>query len=167
MRYVGCLLALMFGLSASAANGGDRPLQRPAAPTELWITHLERFVAAHPELTEEQRAVVADGTRLLAGGLLQKVRSAVPEAKSALASFKARAASSFSKELYREAFVRLERPSVSLRAELPGGATPRIPYCDCVPNSGDCGGECVTGVCRAMPEGCGIFGTDACFGLCS
>jgi hypothetical protein len=188
MRNLGCLLTVFFVLLANAGSAADRPVQGTASPvgvqkaataerasdptlqTDLWISHLKRFMAAH-ELTGEQQAVVAEGSDLLANGLLRRIHSAAAgeatEARSALSSFKARASRVFSKELYIEAFVRLERPSSLLKAGVPGSATPQIPYCDCDPSTGDCAGECVTGHCRVMPDGCGIFGSQICYGLCS
>jgi hypothetical protein len=173
MRYIGCLLTVILALSVSAADGAAViPAGSPSDPalqTDLWISHLKNFAAAHPELTNEQRGVVSEGSELLAEGLLRHLRSTaageVADARKALEAFKTRASELFSRELYAEAFVRLERPAVPLKPGVPGSATPRIPDCDCNPTSGACG-ECVTGSCRVMPDGCGTMGTDLCYGLC-
>jgi hypothetical protein len=143
----------------------------PALQTNLWVSHLTRFASVHSEMTDEQRSIVLQGRDLLAGGLLLRLHSSdVREAATArgvLAAFKTRASDSFSREAYAEVFVRLRQPSSSSRLRPPSSAIPTVPYCDCNSYTGECGGgACVTGSCRAMPEGCGTFGTDACFGLC-
>ncbi len=161
MRALTCLFTLIFALSAHSA---DQPVNRPAN-ADLWIAHLDRYEAAHSDLTDEQRLVLSQGRDLLAGGLLRQLRSPngmeAAEAQRMLAAFKARASNAFSREAYAEAFVRLPRPSSQ-------SAVPMYPYCDCNEYTGDCAGECVTGGggCRATPDGCGTFGTDPCFGLC-
>jgi len=177
MRSVTCLFTLLCALSAHSADPtANRPVSqgRPhdaALQTNLWISHLARYEAMHSGLTDEQRSILLQGRDLLAAGLLRRLGSPnageAADAHSALAEFKARASNAFSMEAYAEAFVRLGRSSSSRQSRVPGAAVPMVPYCDCNPGSGECGGECVTGSCRAMPDGCGIFGTDPCFGLCS
>jgi len=141
-----------------------------ATKTDLWIAHLTSFLATHSDLTAEQRAVVVEGRELLADGLLSRLHSPsakeAADARAALSSLKMRASASLPKALYAEAFVRLPRPASSAPQTLPGSAMPMITNCNCEPNTGDCPGECLTGSCRIMPDGCGIFGTDICTGLC-
>ena len=157
MQSVLCLLVLTSALSVTPSHH--------AVQTELWLSHLTRFAVEHPGLTTEQQSIVAEGRDLLSAGILGRVHSPdtreADEARRTLVSFKARASSAFPKALYTEAFVRLLRP------EVPGKAIAMIPNCDCNPSTGDCGGECVTGACRVQPDGCGLFGTDLCYGLCS
>jgi hypothetical protein len=155
MRSITCLFTLIFALSAYSA---DQTLQ-----TDRWISHLTRYEATHSELTDEQRSILLQGRDLLAAGLLRQLRSSdtreAADAHRVLDAFKARASNAFSRDAYAEAFIRLGRA--------PRTAVSMVPECDCNASTGECGGECVTGSCRAMPEGCGTFGTDACFGLCS
>ena len=159
MRYAISLLTVICALVTHAAGPGTQ-----STATDLWVSHLTRFADTHSELTEEQRAIVLEGRDLVADGLLGRFRSADPReaaaARTALASFKTRAASAFSRELYAEAFVRPPQ------LHAPARALPMVPNCDCNPGGGECLSDCVTGSCRAMPEGCGTFGLDACFGLC-
>jgi hypothetical protein len=181
MRSVTCLFTLIFALSAHAANqpansaraGQVAPQGSPhdaVLETNLWIAHLDQYQAQHSELTEEQQSVILQGRDLLAAGLLHRLRSAdardAADARDLFEAFKARASNAFSRAAYAEAFVRLGRPSSSRQSNAPGGAVSMIPDCDCNPSLGDCGGECVTGSCRVMPDGCGTFGTSICYGLC-
>ena len=158
MRYLLCLLAVTFTLSAEV------PSFSPAAAPTDWVATLDRFAAGHPDLSDAQQALVGEGRELLEDGLLAKLHSTdaaeAADAKRALASFKARAKEAFSKELYVEAFV----PRCGQRSAT--RARGMVPYCDCNSYTGECAGDCPVGGCRAMPEGCGMWGTDACFGLC-
>ena len=158
MRRLLCLLAVMFTVTLSA----DLPSFTSARTHTDWIAHLDRFAAAHPELTNAQKAVVADGRELLEGGLLGRMHSAdtaeAAEARRAFESFQARAMRTFSNALFNEGFTRPAQPGTKSRA--------MIPDCDCDPNAGDCPGDCVTGSCRVMPEGCGLWGQGICWGRC-
>lgn len=162
MRSLTVVLIVTLVLSAGAVVAAERE----ANQTTLWIYHLDQFVTTHPQLTAEQRAIVAEGRRLLQEGVLERLQSPVATesqaARKALDAFIARASASFTRGLYSEAFVRLERGP---RAKPPLAATAMIPDCDCSPSDGNCG-ECVTGSCRVMPDGCGTFGTSICYGLC-
>lgn len=135
---------------------------------ELWMLHLEKFVVAHPELTDAQRAVIAEGRVLLASGVLQALKSKssaeVEDARNAMLTFEARATPLFSRELYSAAFVRLGPPTKSTSILQVSSLRPE---CFCNPNYNECsGGECFTGGCLVMPDGCGTFGTDICTGMC-
>jgi hypothetical protein len=135
---------------------------------ELWMLHLEKFVAAHPELTDAQRAVIAEGRALLASGVLQALKSKssaeVEDARNAVLTFEARATRLFSRELYSAAFVRLGPPTKSVSVLRVSSLRPE---CFCNPYYNECsGGECYTGECWVMPEGCGTFGLDICTGMC-
>jgi hypothetical protein len=141
----------------------------PALRAELWISHLTRFVGVHTELTDEQRSIVLQGRDLVSAGLLRRLHSPdareAADARTALATFKARASSSFSRDVYAEAFIRLEKPKSPSRIRPPSSAIPMVPDCDCSSATGECPGSCMSG-CRATPEGCGTFDGDPCFGLC-
>jgi hypothetical protein len=192
MRHVLCLFAVICAIPVHAAGVGDQTAEvrgsviqsksvcgdqeasegssyDPALQEDLWISHLTRFIGIHSELTDEQRSILLQGRDLLAAGLLRRLHSSdareAADARIALATFKARASSSFSSQVYAEAFVRLEKPKSPARLRPPSSAIPMVPWCDCNSYSGECAGECMSG-CRAMPEGCGMYGTDPCFGLC-
>ena len=159
------LLTLLFAVAINA----DEAVRSDAVPrADLWIAHLDYFTAAHPQLSDEQKSIVAQGRALLAGGLLAKLRSKdgreAADTRRALEAFKGRASSAFSRELYAEAFVRLNQPRLATPG-VPGGATSMMPDCECS-GSGECGGfECYNVTCRFQP-GCGMFGTEICVGLC-
>jgi hypothetical protein len=162
------LATLKTGERKAVVSRYEGPLQ-----TELWALHLSRFTSAHPELTDEQRSVVFEARGLLATGLLQSLRSPDPEvaeaARNALLYFEARASRSFTKELYAEAFVRLGPaiPRTPAEREAWMKVAPLSPDCYCNPNFDDCGGgECFTGGCRVMPDGCGTFQAWICTGFC-
>ncbi|HYI09577.1 MAG TPA: bacteriocin fulvocin C-related protein [Thermoanaerobaculia bacterium] len=170
MRIASCVLFVGLTLSVVAA---DVPYatsgSEPAARAALWVQHLENFVAAHPELTEEQRSFITEGRALLEGGVLQALRSAEPRevesARAAMKGFEARASRSFSRELFAQAFVRLGRKQ---RQSTGIVQVPNLrPECFCNPMWDECsGGECYTGECLVMPEGCGPFGWGNCTGMC-
>lgn len=153
MRFLAGLLVLVCALSINAATI-DR--------TDAWIAHLDRFAAAHPELTEAQKALVTEARAMLADGVGAKVRANDADARAAFAVFKTRAANAFSRELYLAAFVRLEQPASM--AGWRGSAKSMIPDCDCNPNVPGCG-ECVPGSCRVV-QGCGEFEWELCTGMC-
>ncbi len=139
-----------------------------AAKAELWTLHLAQFVAAHQELTDQQHAVIAEGRALLASGVLQALKSEssdeVEDAKHSMLTFEAKARRSFSRELYSAAFVRLGPPTKSTTVLRVNSLRPE---CYCNPNYDECwGGECYTGLCWVMPDGCGTFGWDLCTGMC-
>jgi len=175
MRVLTCVLFAVLTLSAVAAEVTDCEYEASgserAVRAELWIQHLDQFAATHPGLTDEQRSIVLAGRELLSGGVLQSLQSSAPKqveaARRSMLAFEARASQSFSRELYAEAFVRLaERPQ---RARTSGIQLVSMlkPECFCNPNYNECGGgECFTGGCLVMPDGCGTFGWDICTGLC-
>lgn len=185
MRHVLCLFAVICAFSVHAAGDPTAAIQgksicgdqetyevssyAPALQTDLWISHLTRFVSVHAELTDEQRSIVLQGRDLLAAGLLQRLHSSdgreAADARNALAAFKARASSSFSSDVYAEAFIRRDKPKSPARLRPPSSAIPMVPDCDCSSATGECPGSCMSG-CRATPEGCGMFQADPCFGLC-
>lgn len=155
MRYI------IFMLCALSIGAAEPPLL-PAADTDRWIAHLSQFAASHPGLTAAQQAIVTEGQELLRQGLRAKFRSPDAEeaadARRTLEAFKLRASRAFSRQLFADAFLRIAKP--------PRDASAMAPDCDCNDYTGECLSDCVTGSCRAMPEGCGFMGFDACFGLC-
>lgn len=98
------LLLCLFAAIATSAQDHRTPLSRRAAPeiiskylaisglnvreqraaylleptdvrSDLWTLHLESFLAQHPDLTPEQRAVVFEAIGLLATGIMEIHRS--------------------------------------------------------------------------------------------
>jgi hypothetical protein len=185
MRVVGGLLIVVLAVPVLAGDSREREYkdlvslqgaERKAvyarfdgtAKAELWTLHLEKFVAAHPELTDPQRAMIAEGTELLASGVLKALKSTssveVEDARNAILAFEARATRLFSRELYSAAFVRLGPPTKSASVLQVSSLRPE---CFCNPYYDECsGGECYTGLCWVMPDGCGTFGWDICTGMC-
>jgi len=131
---------------------------------ELWTLHLQRFLAAHPELSGEQRSLVFEGLGMISSGLLHRTDD--PAAKSLVAAFKQRAQQQFDRDTFADAFVRLGgRPDRSRGDRRPSRVRTTIPDCACA-DEGDCGGfDCYNFTCRFV-EGCGPFGFDICTGLC-
>jgi hypothetical protein len=185
MRFVGGLLIVLLIVPVLAGDSREREYKvlvslqgaerkavyarfDGAAKAELWTLHLEKFVAAHPELTDPQRAIIAEGRDLLASGVLKALKSTssteVEDARNAILAFEVRATRLFSRELYSAAFVRLGPPAKSASVLQVSSLRPE---CFCNPYYDSCsGGECYTGACLVMPEGCGTFGWDICTGMC-
>ena len=185
MRLVSGVLVVLLAVPAFAGNPRERDYKvlaslqgaerkavyarfDGAAKAELWTLHLAAFVAAHPELTDQQRAVIAEGRELLKSGVLEALKSEssgeAEDARNAMLTFEAKARRLFSRELYSAAFVRLGPPTKSATVLRVSSLRPE---CYCNPNYDECGGgECYTGGCWVMPEGCGTFGWDICTGMC-
>lgn len=159
MRTLTCVVFLMVALSAVAAD---------VPSNDRWLKQLDTFVAAHPELTGEQLAVVVEGRELLRSGILEELRSTDSQvaetARLSMRSFELRAARSFSPALYKEGFLRLDKKSRrSNGVQLVGPQ----PDCYCNPNYDECGGgECYRPGCLVTPDGCGTWGGDICTGYC-
>lgn len=185
MRFLNGLLVVLLAVPALAGDSREREYKvlvslqgaerkavyarfDGAAKAELWMLHLEKFAAAHPELTDAQRAIIAEGRALLASGVLQALKSRssaeVEDARTAMLMFEGRATRLFSRELYSAAFVRLGPPTKSTSVLRVSSLRPE---CFCNPNYNECSGfECNTGGCLVMPDGCGTFGWDICTGMC-
>lgn len=185
MRLVSSVLVVLLAVPAFAGSSRERDYKvlaslqgaerkavyarfDGAAKAELWTLHLAAFVAAHPELTDQQRAVIAEGRELLKSGVLEALKSEssgeAEDARNAMLTFEAKARRLFSRELYSAAFVRLGPPTKSATVLRVNSLRPE---CYCNPNYDECGGgECYTGGCWVMPEGCGTFGWDICTGMC-
>ncbi len=185
MHFVCGVLAVMLVLPAVAGDSQEREYRvlvslqgaerkavyarfDGAAKAGLWTLHLEKFVAAHPELTDEQRVLIAEARELLGSEVLQALESKSPaevaDAKNAIQAFEGRATKSFSRELYSAAFVRLGPPTKSTTVLRVASFRPD---CYCNPNFDECdGGACSTGWCWTTPYGCGTFGGSMCTGMC-
>ena len=133
---------------------------------ELWTLHLQKFLAAHPKLTEPQRKLVLEGLDMIASGALDGINN--PAATKLVQKFKERALQQFDQETFKDAFVRLGgRPNRATNV----GRVERVksqlqPFCDC-DGEGDCGG----GNCNYFKPcseiiACGPFGMDWCLGVC-
>jgi hypothetical protein len=136
---------------------------------ELWAIHLERFLAAHPDLTADQRAVVFQALGLLRASVLERLRSADPavalQARADLDALDHRAKAVLGRELAQEAIERL----ASQPAEPKHFTAAPLDLCYCSTTYQDvCGGGFVCGSdLRCTPDlMCGPFGWDACDGTC-
>jgi hypothetical protein len=140
---------------------------------ELWIVHLENFLATHADLTPEQRSLVFEAvgmmhTRTLAFTPVD-AKLDTPSNR-ALFDFQRRAHLAFDRELYRDAFV-LVGPA---QIKMPGRVTMKVRSngvdCDCQTMDDTCpifSEGCQTWTaCDWTPDGCGTFGQYWCNGLC-
>lgn len=77
---------------------------------DLWILHLQRFLAGHPELTIEQRSIVYEGIGLMAAGLIES-RDPNVSVDARVQHLDRRARVTYSRALMAEAFIELGGPS--------------------------------------------------------
>ncbi len=132
----------------------------------LWTLHLQKFLAAHPNLTSAQRAAVREGLDMIASGALDRADD--PKARSLVQSFKERAQRQFDQNTFKDAFVRLggrRDPAAGVQRVKQSGAL--LPECNC-DGEEDCDGgdDCnLTRPCWEVIR-CGPFGMDWCFGMC-
>ena len=148
---------------------GERKEAYRAAPREqqlaLWTLHLQRFLAAHPELTGTQRSFVFEGLGMIASGALY--REDDPAAKSLVQAFKERGLQQFDRQTFDDAFVKLGgRRDPAVGARRPSRVRTLQPYCDC-DGEQDCPGtECDWFHPCTEVIACGPFGMDYCLGVC-
>jgi hypothetical protein len=150
-------------------------MEAPEIQNALFVLHLERFLATHPELTVDQRAVIYEGLGLLRTGLLARLHSADSDeafrANEELTQLSLRTKSVLSLELAEKAFAQIG-PGTPPRESLGGhgkiiAATSR-PYCSCATMDSYCNpGFCFSEPVRCLPvPACGTFFQYACDGLC-
>jgi hypothetical protein len=154
-----------------------------AMQSDLWVVHLEQFLAAHPELTAEQRSVVFEGLGIIAAGVVDSNDRTGP-LYAAVQHLELRSRSIMSMELLKEAFVDLGGPDLDSRAMGIGGVTDRhftarrTPIrtldtvdCSCATDDDWCGSITSVSKCHGLQDctfttGCGWFFLSACNGLC-
>ncbi len=133
---------------------------------ELWTLHLQRFLAAHPQLTPTQRSFVYEALGMIASGALDRVGD--PAATSLVQAFQERALRQFDRETGLDAFVRLGgKRDPAAGARRPSRVRVNEPLCDCEGDE-DCGGfECnFFRPCQEGFWGCGWLGQQLCVGTC-
>lgn len=172
-----------------AAEVEQMPPPRRAA---IWTHHFLSYLATHPELTDEQRAVIQDAILLMTPQLFALDPSS-PEwtetVDKPLQGIAQRARRVFSPALARELFVHLgpEPPSKSILERVNGGeqgsaqqggsrsrrpVVTDAPSCECSIQSDWCSFEwgmpmkCVQGGCYFTTSGCGTLFRYACNGMC-
>ena len=136
----------------------------PSVRASLWQEQLRRFEGA-PELSAEQRALVAEGRTLITPKLYERE----PAAMAAYQKFWSRAAESFVSFDQRRAWGDIGSmagavaPAAAARPPKKMGAD----WCQCNTGSGqlDCGGACFSSDCQGF-SGCGASGTSWCNGIC-
>ncbi len=148
----------------------------PEAQEDLWTLHLERTLAAHPELTLTERAIVMEVIEYLEAGVIETVARGGSEAQDALAGLAA------TTELIKAALP----PAVAREMfRSVGGAPPKtngkedpistdgIDSCTCNLTYDLCslpfepGPRCsAVPRCRPTSSGCGILWLSGCGGTC-
>jgi hypothetical protein len=137
----------------------------------VWMHNMDQFAVRHPQLTAEQRTVLAEGRELLATpNYFDIVQSSPswPLKQQRLAAHKERAERAFSRQMLYEAFIRIgEEPFAGAKIVRPDSKTPP---CNCI-NGFECYyvGSCVVdpdNVCL-MTNTCGWWGGDWCTGTCA
>lgn len=123
----------------------------------LWREHMESFLAPESGLNDAQRAAVRE---VIARLPALHAEGADPAERRALAK---RMKTIFPRELGAQIFNRLGAP--------PADATSAAarPLCDCSFDDSfdECsGGTCTTNLCSFTNWGCGISGSDGCYGVC-
>jgi hypothetical protein len=161
----------------------------PAAKSALWEIHLEKFAEGH-DLSEEQRAVVADAIRLFNPGLYSIARDSPAwesQVHEPLRKFDEKAKAVFPRDLAIEAFAQLgpgDLNGVLVGSAPPGGGVtaqsaglkpglkpiPLMPSdCNCAVESDWCWGfsSCGGGqTCYLVTNDCGTGWTYDCNSRC-
>jgi hypothetical protein len=137
----------------------------PSVRASLWREQLRRF-ESRPDLTDAQRALVAEGRTLVTPALYERQ----PAAMAAYQTFWSRASVSFVSFDQQRAWADIGAVAgAKTTARPPKGKTNSdLPWCECNQGSGgvDCGGGgCYGGDCVAF-GGCGSSGTLMCNGFC-
>jgi hypothetical protein len=137
----------------------------PSVRASLWREQLRRF-ESQSDLSDTQRALVAEGRTLITPALYERA----PAAMHAYQTFWSRAAESFGSTEQRRAWSDLGAVAgaVSAAAKPPKGKSSSAEWCQCSPASGqfDCGGgSCFPADCQGF-GGCGSSGTNYCSGFC-
>jgi hypothetical protein len=150
---------------------------RPFVQVALWTRNLDIFVAAHPTLNADQRAIISEARIVLAMPRFFDAIGGTDEARAkalALDALKARAHAAFGREMLVPLFLRLgEEPLSGIVSDSRAPSRESGPtYCNC--NSWyDCNPIWPSVVCYNSPEtfcrdirGCGWFSTELCDGIC-
>jgi hypothetical protein len=121
----------------------------------LWREHMGSFLAPESGLNEPQRAAVRE---VIARLPALHTADSDPAERRAL---KARLATLFPRELSARVFSQLGPAPVAAKG------TNARPLCNCSDGS-ECGGvgTCTNSLCTFTQWGCGIGGSDGCFGVC-
>lgn len=124
------------------------------ARVSLWREHMGSFLTPESELNEQQRAAVRE---VIARLPALHAADSDPAERRAL---KAQLATLFPRELAARVFSQLGPAPVAAK-----GSNAR-PLCNCSDET-DCGsGNCTSNLCSYTQYGCGIGGSDSCFGVC-
>lgn len=208
---ISCFLFVLFAVSSSAIELQKMSLrtarvdavsvysdlmQRPMAErrvlygdlssgmkSDLWVVHLQQFMASHPELTPEQRGVVFEGLGIIAAGVFES-KDKDSDLVNAVRQLELRAKAIVPNDLFREAFVNLG--GADPRAGVGDGAIPSPlvvqhlrpkvlddVMCECSTESDWCGSPGSGMTCHGglafsctFQTGCGTLWQYACNGLC-
>ena len=158
---------------------------------DVWTVHLARFVSVHPEITDDQRALIYEALGMLSSDMGQRIvngsRSEADRAQTSLRNFKMRTLVAFPRALAQEAFsdlgvyatqdeVRSRRAATSeFRLRIATESVPKTPECNCtLGNSTDfcdqvtnpSGYYCNAKDCISSSWGCGWIWWEPCTGVC-
>jgi hypothetical protein len=172
----------LYNVLASVSSGEEKTLFRgfsPSVKAALWSYHLSLFLAAHPELSEQQRAVIAEARQQIASIHFFEIVPASPEWPSKRASLEAltiKANATFTPALVREAFLKLGTGASALRTDERSVTSIVAPHaettypCECHSATWDCSGwnsSCIYGGDFCFERiGCGFWHEDSCDGMC-
>lgn len=157
-------------------NGRDVKAQfaklSPAMQGDVWTLHLLRVMAAHPELTHEQRGVLFEALGLIASGAFEADRNS-PEwnqrVREPLAQIEKRARALLSPELVQVALFDLSPVASLERLQRRPSKFVTNETCHCNTTGTDCSPSvpCVRTFPRCtLAQGCGPMYLDGCNGLC-
>lgn len=144
----------------------------PATQGDVWTVHLLRVIAAHPELTHEQRGVLFEALGLIASGAFEADRNSPDwneRVREPLTQIEKRARVLLAPELVQKALFDLS-PIASLeRAQRRPSKVTTNETCHCNTTGTDCSPSvpCVRTFPRCtLAQGCGPMYLDGCNGLC-
>jgi hypothetical protein len=136
----------------------------PSVRASLWREQLRRF-EAQSDLTDAQRALIAEGRSLVTPALYERE----PAAMHAYQLFWARAEGSFVSTEHRRNWADLGSVAGALSAAKPPRTKSSSDWCQCAQGHAlfDCGGgSCYAAMCEPF-GGCGSSGNALCNGYCS
>ncbi len=151
----------------------DPPLRRaifsqlsPEIKTHLWQEQTNRWVAAHPNPTADQRAVLRDAQSLLSPAVY--AANADPALQAKLDALEKQAAAAFGKADARALFAVLGPDDTPLSYEQTVKPFQAVCQCSSVDDWCDGDTKCKAGSanCAVQASGCGWWNAKKCDGLC-